>query len=137
MLYNIGIFLRFMVTDQNSSISSPKLPQTGMLLKMTIVIVVLFAIFFVLLGLLWVRLPVEGVKLHGTVDIGVDLLGTRNDLFWFVWFGLVVFVFNMSLAFVMIKREILASVYLVSATGIVCSLLIVTMLFLFRLNKII
>lgn len=137
MPYNIDIFLCFMISDQNPPITPSHVPKNGLLFKTTMLVAVLLVIFYALLAFLWIRLPTEGVKLHGTVDIGVDLLGTKNDLFWFGGFGLAVFVVNMSLSLVMVKRERIASIYLVASTGIVFFLLICTMLFLIKLNRII
>ena len=126
-----------MITDQNNQSLVSKQPGRGLLPKITIISFFLLAVFFLLLGSLWVRLPAEGVKLHGTVDIGIDLLGTKKDVLWFGVFAVTIFLFNMGLALVMVKREKLASIYLVASTGIVLLLLIGTMVFLMRLNRII
>lgn len=80
--------------------------------------------------------PQEGVKLHGTVDLGVDLLGGKNDLLWFGGFGGAIFLINVLLAFFLVRREKVASLYLLFATGMIFLLLIGTLIFLFRLNKI-
>lgn len=85
---------------------------------------------------LWRVVPQEGVKLHGTVDLGVDLLGGKNDLLWFGGFGGAVYLINVLSALVLARREKVACLYLLIATGMIFCVLIGTILFLFRLNKI-
>ena len=109
MLYNIDIFMSSMANDKVENIQPPILPKTGLILRMVVLNIFLVVVFGALLCFLWFKLPMEGVKLHGTVDSGVDLLGAKNDLFWFGGFGFTVFVFNNGLAFFMLKREKLAS----------------------------
>jgi len=96
----------------------------------------LLAVYSAMLYLLWRVVPHEGVKLHGTVDLGVDLLGSKNDLLWFGGFGGAIFLINVLLALLLARREKVASLYLLFATGMIFFLLIGTLLFLFRLNKI-
>ncbi|MDO8511799.1 MAG: hypothetical protein Q7S57_00865 [bacterium] len=111
--------------------------KRGFLLKIAIFDLVFLLIFFALLWGMWTKLPADGVKLHGTVDVGVDLLGTRNEIGWFGIFGLAVYSVNMLLAFILVKREKIATLYLVVATGLIIFFLIVTAFFLMRLNRII
>jgi hypothetical protein len=96
----------------------------------------LLAVYTAMLFWLWKVVPHEGVKLHGTVDLGVDLLGSKNDLLWFGGFGGAIFLINVLLALLLARREKVASLYLLFATGMIFFLLIGTLLFLFRLNKI-
>lgn len=137
MPYNKEIFLTFMTINPTSpqTASSPT-NHRGVLLKIAGVDLGLFLVFYALLFWLWLKLPLEGVKLHGTVDIGVDLLGTKNDLSWFGVFGISVFALNLFLAYAMAKKEKIASLYLVVATGLIFILLIGTVFFLMNLNRI-
>lgn len=96
----------------------------------------LLLIYASMLYWLWRVVPQEGVKLHGTVDLGVDLLGGKNDLLWFGSFGGAIFLINVLLALILVRREKIAALYLLFATGMIFLLLIGTLLFLFRLNKI-
>lgn len=107
-----------------------------MLLKVFYIDVLLFIIYALMFSWLWRVVPQEGVKLHGTVDLGVDLLGNKNDLLWFGGFGGAIFLINVLLAFILARREKVASLYLLFVTGLLFLLLIGTLLFLFRLNKI-
>lgn len=111
--------------------------KRGPLLKIAIFDFVFLLVFLAFLGGMWLKLPAEGVKLHGTVDVGVDLLGTKNELGWFGLFGLAVFCINMLLVVILAKRETLAALYLTVATGLIIFFLIVTAFFLLRLNRII
>lgn len=85
---------------------------------------------------MWLKLPAEGVKLHGTVDVGVDLLGGKNDLVWLAGLALVIYAGNNLLALFLRKREQVASLYLLISTGLIMVLLIGTVVFLASLNKI-
>ncbi len=87
------------------------------------------------LGVLVAALPEEGVKLHGNVNTGVDLLGSRNDLLWVGVFGLLVFLGNTLLAWVVAARERAAAYFLVSASMPVLLLLIGVTAFLAKLNR--
>ena len=111
-------------------------PSRGLLWKFIGIDFALLGIFCVMTTVLWLKLPNEGVKLHGTVDLGVDLLGTRNDLIWFGGFGIAIFVINTLLGIILAKWDRIASMYLVVATGLIFMLLVATILFLFRLNRI-
>lgn len=135
MSYNIDIFFRFMISPQNVNPPKQKLPKSGLLFYSSVAVLFLFLLFFAILALFWLKAPVDGVKLHGTVDIGIDLLGAKNDLIWFGVFGVLVFLVNMSLAFAMAKREFIASIYLIVATGLIFLLLIGTIFFLLKLNR--
>jgi len=81
-------------------------------------------------------LPVEGVKLHGTVDVGVDLLGNRNDLIWLASLGILIFFGNCVLSVLLAKREKVAALYLLIATALIQVLLIGTVIYLVNLNNV-
>lgn len=97
---------------------------------------VLFLCFAGGITWLWRSLPEEGVKLHGNIDTGVDLLGTRQDLLWIAVLGAVVYLGNGALAWLVSPREHAAAVFLVASTIPVLLLLIGAVLFLARLNQV-
>lgn len=97
---------------------------------------VLFLVFAGALFWLWKSLPNEVVKLHGTVDNGVDLLGTRNDVLWIGGLAALIFMVNSVLAWLILKKEKLASLYLLVATVPIMVIFIGIIVFLANLNKI-
>jgi hypothetical protein len=76
----------------------------------------LFIFFTVSSYLVWRSVPAEGVKLHGNIDTGVDLLGARSDILWIAAAGTAVTLGNMVLALVLRNREWLASYFLLGTT---------------------
>lgn len=76
---------------------------------------ILFLCFTVLFYWTMRILPEDGVKLRGTVETGVDLLGSRNELWWILGFGAAIFSGNTFLAFIVRRFEHVASLYLLCA----------------------
>lgn len=96
------------------------------------------ALFFMFLGgllWLWRSVPEEGVKLHGTISTGVDLLGSRTDLLWVGGLGALAVVGNGLLAWLVAPRESVAAMYLLVVTAAVLVLLVGVLLFLADLNR--
>lgn len=96
----------------------------------------LFLTFLVGLGLLWRVLPDEGVKLHGNVNTGVDLLGSRNDLLWIAVLGSSIISVNGVLAWLAFSRDRAASLFLLSTSVAVMFLMLGVVIFLAVLNRI-
>lgn len=96
----------------------------------------LLLVFLAAIYWLWKALPDEAVKLHGTVENGVDLLGTKNDVLWIGGLALLVFLVNSILAGLTLKREKIASLYLLVATMPIMAIFIGVIAFLADLNKI-
>lgn len=67
-------------------------------------------------GLLWIRLPAEGVKLHATIDTGIDLYGNRVELLWILALAIVMVGGNTALALSLRRTSPFASALLVGAT---------------------
>jgi hypothetical protein len=84
---------------------------------------------------LWRSLPDEGVKLHGNVDTGVDLLGARRDLLWVGAFGVLVVTINATLAWIVAPREEAAPLFLIGMSLPILALLLAAVFFLARLNR--
>lgn len=85
--------------------------------------------------IIWRRLPVEGVKLHGNIDVGIDLLGTRNDALWVFMSAVVIVVANLGLAVWLQTRETLAAVFLLGTTIPLLVGLTGALWFIFLLNQ--
>jgi hypothetical protein len=76
-------------------------------------------LLFLLAGsaaLVWRSVPTEGVKLHGNIDTGIDLLGSRSDILWVTVAGTGAAIGNVALAFWLKQRERLASFFLLGTT---------------------
>lgn len=86
---------------------------------------------------LWLSLPKGGIRLHGTVAGGVDLLGGRNELGWLGGLGMLVLTVNSLLAWYLWKKESVASYYLLAAMIPVYILFIAVVIFLADLNNLI
>lgn len=76
----------------------------------------LFVLFGASAAFVWRAVPLEGVKLHGNVDTGIDLLGSRSDILWIAVAGSTMASWNMILALVLRNRERLASLFLLGTT---------------------
>lgn len=96
--------------------------------------IVLFLMLVV--GVAWLRsrLPDEGVKLHGNVDTGVDLLGTRNELWWLAGIGGAVVAVNGILARFLAPRDAVAVLFLFGTTIAVLVLFLVSLLVVAQMN---
>lgn len=75
----------------------------------------LFILCILLFGYSMQVLPAEGVKLRGTVDTGVDLLGMRSDIWWIAAFASLVYVGNTTIAILLYRYERVASLFLLAA----------------------
>lgn len=96
----------------------------------------LFGIFCGGMVWLWKILPAEGVKLHGNINTGIDLLGRRDDLAWFGGMAVIIYLSNSLLAFLFSRREKIATLYLLIATSLIMALLLATLVFLVMINNI-
>ncbi len=78
------------------------------------------ALFLLLLAgsaaAVWRSVPTEGVKLHGNIDTGIDLLGSRSDILWVTVAGTGAATGNVVLALWLKQRERLASFFLLGTT---------------------
>lgn len=96
---------------------------------------ILAALVALALALVWRAVPPEGVKLHGTIDTGVDLLGSRRDLLWIFTLAVGILGGNAWLASWIRRREPVAALFLLSSTvPLLCGLL-GALLFIFLLNR--
>lgn len=96
---------------------------------------VLFVLFLWFSVLVWRAVPVEGVKLHGNIDTGIDLLGSRSDIVWIAFTGAGAALGNGALALWLRKRERLASLFLLGTTVLVLLGFSGTLWFIFLLNQ--
>lgn len=96
---------------------------------------VLFALFLGSSVLVWRAVPTEGVKLHGNIDTGIDLLGSRSDVVWIAFTGVGAALGNGALALWLRKRERLASLFLLGTTGLVLLGFSGALWFIFLLNR--
>lgn len=85
--------------------------------------------------IIWRQLPAEGVKLHGNIDVGIDLLGTRNDVLLILGGALVVVIANLVLAAWLQNREKLAAQFLLGTTVIFLAGINGALWFIFFLNQ--
>lgn len=65
----------------------------------------------------WRAVPTEGVKLHGNIDTGIDLLGNRSDILWIAAAGIAMALGNVTLALMVRGRERLASLFLLGTAA--------------------
>lgn len=103
-----------------------------------ILLIAELTLFLILVvGVAWLRsrLPDEGVKLHGNVDTGVDLLGTRDDLWWLAGIGGAIVLVNGALARFLAPRDAVASLFLFGTTLGVLVLLLVNLLVIAHMNR--
>lgn len=105
--------------------------EVRILLLASATLAVLWVTAFIVL---WRFLPVEGVKLHGNIDTGVDLLGTRADLLWIAaTTGLFVGV-NSALAAWLRHREPVAALFLLGTVPVLLVGLLGALFFVYHLN---
>lgn len=95
--------------------------------------VLLFA-FAVLFTYAWRQLPPEGVKLHGNIDTGVDLLGRKVELVWVAALAALVTVGNSGLAAWLKSRDPAAALFLFGSTLPLLAGFAGALLFILRLN---
>lgn len=82
----------------------------------------------------WRSLPVDGVKLHGNIDTGVDLLGNRGDLLWVAAAAGFVVGVNGALAVWLRHREPVAALFLLGAVPALLGGLLGALQFVYHLN---
>lgn len=97
-------------------------------------IVILTAVWIMAFTVLWRSLPVGGVKLHGNIDTGVDLLGNRADLLWIAAAAGFLVGVNSALAAWLRYREPLAALFLLSAIPALLVGLMGALRFVYLLN---
>ncbi len=95
----------------------------------------LFLAFLASASVVWRAVPAESVKLHGNIDTGIDLLGSRSDILWVVASGVVTSLGNGALALWLWRREQLASLFLLGTTVIVLLGFTGATWFIFLLNR--
>lgn len=96
---------------------------------------ILCVLFLASAVLVWRAVPAEGVKLHGNIDTGIDLLGSRSDIVWIAFTGVGAALGNGALALWLRKRERLASLFLLGTTVPVLLGFSGTLWFIFLLNQ--
>lgn len=87
------------------------------------------------LARVWRAVPPEGVKLHGTIDQGVDLIGSRRDLLWILALAVGIVGGNAWLSFWLRRREPVAALFLLGSTVPLLGALLGALLFIFLLNR--
>lgn len=85
-------------------------------------------------SVVWRSLPADGVKLHGNIDTGVDLLGTRGDLLWIAAAAGLFVVANGTLAAWLRYREPVAALFLLGAVPVLLMSLLGALFFVYHLN---
>lgn len=98
-------------------------------------VVALAVLFLLAFFTTWHTLPPEGVKLHGNIDTGVDLFGSRTDLFWLLAAGGGMAVLNIAGSVWLKRREPVAALFLLGMTPVVLLGLLGALLFIYLLNK--
>lgn len=91
--------------------------------------------FVVVFGMTWRRVPVEGAKLHGNIDVGVDLLGDRHDLLWVAFAATVIATGNLGLASWLRVKQPVAAMFLLASTVLLLGGLAGGLLFISSLNR--
>lgn len=97
-------------------------------------VTLLSAVFGVGFFALWRTLPQEGVKLHATIDTGVDLLGTRAEFGWLAGIAATIVVGNTLLALRLRSSQPAAAVMLFATTIPILVGFLGVLLFLLNLN---
>lgn len=92
-------------------------------------------LFLALLTVAWRTLPADGVKLHGNIDTGVDLLGRRVELLWVAVAAALIVLGNGGLAAWLRTRQPAAAAFLLGSTVPLLIGFVGVLLFVLSLNR--